>query len=113
MYPIGSNGASQAILDARVLTGCLKSHGADVARALAAYEAIRRPATAAVVLANREQGPEHCLTVVENRAPDGFERLEDVASHAELKDIADTYKRIAGFSVDALNTSPSLADRAY
>jgi len=113
MYPIGSNGASQAILDARVLTGCLKSYGADVARALAAYEAIRRPATAAVVLANREQGPEHCLTVVENRAPDGFERLEDVASHAELKDIADTYKRIAGFSVDALNTSPSLADRAY
>jgi 2-polyprenyl-6-methoxyphenol hydroxylase-like FAD-dependent oxidoreductase len=113
MYPIGSNGASQAILDARVLTGCLKSHGADVARALTVYEAIRRPATAAVVLANREQGPEHCLTVVENRAPDGFERLEDVVRYEELKDIADTYKRIAGFSVDALNTSPSLADRAY
>lgn len=113
MYPIGSNGASQAILDARVLTGCLKSYGADVARTLAAYEAARRPATAAVVLANREQGPEHCLTVVEDRAPNGFERLEDVVAHAELKEIADTYKRIAGFSVDALNNSPSLADRAY
>jgi 2-polyprenyl-6-methoxyphenol hydroxylase-like FAD-dependent oxidoreductase len=113
MYPIGSNGASQAILDARVLAGCLKSHPCDVARALTAYEAVRRPATSAVVLANREQGPEHCLTVVEDRAPNGFERLEDVIAYEELKEIADTYKRIAGFSIDALNSSPSLADREY
>jgi 5-methylphenazine-1-carboxylate 1-monooxygenase len=113
MYPIGSNGASQAILDARVLAGCLKAYGDDIARALAAYEAVRRPVTSAVVLANRQQGPEHCMTVVEDRAPNGFERLEDVVSHAELKEIADTYKRIAGFSVDALNKSPSLAHREY
>jgi hypothetical protein len=112
MYPIGSNGASQAILDARVLAGCLRSHS-DPAKALAAYESVRRPVTAAVVLANRVQGPEHCMTVVEARAPEGFERVEDVVAYAELQEIADKYKQIAGFSVDALNSSPSLAHLSY
>jgi 2-polyprenyl-6-methoxyphenol hydroxylase-like FAD-dependent oxidoreductase len=108
MYPVGSNGASQAILDARALTGCLLSH-ADPVRALAAYDEARRPATAAVVLANRSQGPEECMTLVEQRAPRGFERLSDVISDAELHAIADRYKRVAGFSVDELNQRPSLA----
>ena len=111
MYPVGSNGASQAILDARVLTGCLRSH-ADPLRALAAYEAARRPATTAIVLANRQQGPEECMTLVEQRAPGGFENLSDVISDAELAAIADKYKRLAGFSVDELNRRPSLASPA-
>ena len=109
MYPVGSNGASQAILDARVLAGCLRAD-ADPVRALAAYEAARRPATAAIVLANRSQGPEECMTLVEQRAPGGFERLSEVISDAELAAIADKYKRLAGFSVDELNRRPSLAE---
>jgi 2-polyprenyl-6-methoxyphenol hydroxylase-like FAD-dependent oxidoreductase len=109
MYPVGSNGASQAILDARVLAGCLRAN-AEPVRALADYEAARRPATAGIVLANRQQGPEECMTLVEQRAPHGFERLSDVISAAELAAIADKYKRLAGFSVDELNRRPSLAE---
>jgi 5-methylphenazine-1-carboxylate 1-monooxygenase len=52
MYPVGANGGSQAILDARVLAGELAV--ADPVEALARYEQRRRPATSSVVLANRE-----------------------------------------------------------
>jgi 2-polyprenyl-6-methoxyphenol hydroxylase-like FAD-dependent oxidoreductase len=112
MYPIGSNGASQAILDARVLAGCLRSRR-DPVEALAAYESVRRPPTTAIVLANRHQGPEECMTLAEQRAPAGFERIEDVVSHEELAAISSKYKRLAGFSVDELNQRPSLAHVAY
>ena len=57
MYPIGSNGASQAILDARVLARAIRGARSTEAGA-PAYEAERRPATAAIVLANRGNGPE-------------------------------------------------------
>ena len=67
MYPIGSNGASQAILDARVLAGCLRRHPDDVDLALARYESARRPATAAVVQANRGLGPELPMKIVHER----------------------------------------------
>jgi 2-polyprenyl-6-methoxyphenol hydroxylase-like FAD-dependent oxidoreductase len=113
MYPIGSNGASQAILDARVLAGCLRCHAGEPERALAAYEQVRRPATSAIVLANRRQGPEECMTLVEHRAPSGFERVEDVISQHELVAIADKYKKLAGFSIEELNQRPSLAHDQY
>jgi len=112
MYPIGSNGASQAILDARTLAGCFRCHR-DPLSALPAYEQARRPATAAIGLSNRKQGPEECMTIVEQRAPDGFERVEDVISHAELSAIADKYKQLAGFSMEELNQRPSLAHAEY
>ncbi len=110
MYPIGSNGASQAILDARALTGCLLAHPGDVELALERYEADRRPATAKIVTANRGMGPELPMQLVEERAPDGFERLQDVISDEELSEIADGYKRVAGFAVESLNARASLAD---
>jgi 2-polyprenyl-6-methoxyphenol hydroxylase-like FAD-dependent oxidoreductase len=110
MYPIGSNGASQAILDARALTGCLLAHEGDMEAALARYEADRRPATAKIVQANRGMGPELPMQLVEERAPEGFERLQDVISDDELNEIADGYKRVAGFAIESLNTRPSLAD---
>jgi 5-methylphenazine-1-carboxylate 1-monooxygenase len=106
MYPIGSNGASQAIIDGRVLTGCLLRHG--LVGGAAAYEAVRRPATAEVVLANRQLGPERPMAVVEERAPDGFSNLSDVISEDELTSMSEEYKRLAGFSVSALNDRPSL-----
>ena len=92
MYPVGSNGASQAVLDAASLAGHLA--GADPVEALAAYDAERRPATAEIVRANRAGGPERVIDLVEERAPGGFERLEDVATKAELEAIVGRYHTI-------------------
>ena len=107
MYPIGSNGASQAILDARVLTRELLAHGVGPA-ALEAYEAERRPATSKIVLANRGNGPEQVMQMVQERAPDGFARIEDVLSAAELEGAAAGYKRLAGFDVGELNSREAI-----
>lgn len=113
MYPIGSNGASQAILDARVLTGCLRSHPHDVSTALDRYDSIRRPATAAVVMANRGLGPETPMSLVEERAPDGFADIADVISPEEIQQVTEGYRRTAGFALTELNEGGSLADRSY
>ena len=102
MYPIGSNGASQGILDARVLAREILRLGPTTA-ALEAYEAERRPATARIVLANRGNGPEQVMQLVEQRAPDGYAWIEDVLTPAELEGTAAAYKQVAGFDKDALN----------
>ncbi len=107
MYPIGSNGASQAILDARVLAREIRVRGTTTA-ALQAYEAERRPATANIVLANRNNGPEQVMQSVEERAPNGFARIEDVLSAEELQEAAAGYKRIAGFDKEVLNNRPPI-----
>ena len=107
MYPIGSNGASQAILDARVLTREILAQG-EVPAALQAYEAERRPATTELVKLNRRNGPEQVMQLVEERAPDGFNVVTDVLSQQELEDIAANYKRVAGFQVEALNAKPPI-----
>jgi 5-methylphenazine-1-carboxylate 1-monooxygenase len=107
MYPIGSNGASQAILDARVLTREILAHGPTTA-ALMAYEAERRPATTDLVMLNRRNGPEQVMQLVEERAPDGYKVVTDVLSLKELEDIAANYKRVAGFQVEALNAKPPI-----
>jgi len=96
MYPIGSNGASQAILDASALTEALTSiHSTQ--DALAAYEHARLAATAAIVHSNRLQGPEAVMQLAEERAPNGFEKIEDIISNTEMESIATTYKQTAGF----------------
>ncbi|MGN6309903.1 MAG: flavin-dependent oxidoreductase [Xanthobacteraceae bacterium] len=110
MYPIGSNGASQAILDARVLTREILAQG-EVPAALQAYEAERRPATTELVKLNRRNGPEQVMQLVEERAPDGFNVVTDVLSQRELEDIAANYKRVAGFQVEALNAKPPIVPR--
>jgi 2-polyprenyl-6-methoxyphenol hydroxylase-like FAD-dependent oxidoreductase len=97
MYPIGSNGASQAILDARALANALADEK-DAGAALARYETERRPPTAKIVLSNREHGPECVLDFAEERAPDGFARVEDVFAPGELEGIAARYKQVAGFA---------------
>ena len=107
MYPIGSNGASQAILDAEALALALRDEP-DIPVALARYEAARRPATAAIVESNRQMGPERVMQIVEERAPDGFTQLYDVISRTELEDIAAQYKRIAGFDPATLNRTTGL-----
>jgi 2-polyprenyl-6-methoxyphenol hydroxylase-like FAD-dependent oxidoreductase len=110
MYPIGSNGASQGILDARVLTREILARG-ETPEALLAYEAERRPATTELVKLNRRNGPEQVMQLVEERAPDGFAIVTDVLSQRELEEIADNYKRVAGFQVDALNAKPPIVPR--
>ncbi|MCA9967323.1 MAG: flavin-dependent oxidoreductase [Anaerolineales bacterium] len=102
MYPIGSNGASQAILDAECLADELAS-GKPISEALEAYEAVRRPATAKIVQANRREGPDIILQIVEDRAPSGFERVEDVISAEELEAISSRYKQTAGFDLKQVN----------
>ncbi len=107
MYPIGSNGASQAILDARVLARCLRDHGV-TPEGLTAYDDARREAVNAVVLANRGDGPDKVLDVVAERAPEGFDRIEDVMSPEELTTMAAGYKKTAGMDVEALNAKPAI-----
>ena len=107
MYPIGSNGASQAVLDGRVLARAVREDGATPA-ALAAYEAERNPATARIVQANRGNGPEQVMQLVEQRAPEGFTAIGDVLSAEELEGAAAAYKRLAGFDRDALHARPPI-----
>ena len=107
MHPIGANGASQAILDGRVLAREIRNRGATV-EALAAYDEDRRNATTPIVLANRELGPERVLQMAEERAPKGFKEIHDVIEKDELELIANSYKRMAGFSIDELNGRPSI-----
>lgn len=97
MYPVGSNGASQAILDARCLSDLLTAK--PVEQALAAYEAVRRPATTEIVRTNRIGGPERVMDLIAARAPDGFARLRDVATQEELTGIVRGYAQLAGFEV--------------
>jgi 2-polyprenyl-6-methoxyphenol hydroxylase-like FAD-dependent oxidoreductase len=100
MYPIGSNGASQAILDADALEQAFATE-ADPEAALVAYESRRLPATAAIVRANRGNGPEQCMQLAEERAPNGFRRLEDVFAPGELEAMSKSYQVLTGLSPKA------------
>ena len=102
MYPVGSNGASQAVLDAMSLAGHLA--GSDDPRAgLAAYDEERRSATAAIVVANRSGGPEGVIDLIEERAPDGFDDINDVATPDELRAIVGDYHQMAGYAKEQVN----------
>ncbi|MEU6561225.1 flavin-dependent oxidoreductase [Nocardia nova] len=92
MYPIGSNGGSQAILDARVLAAELSAWGT-AATGLARYEAARREAVNAIVLANRDMPMDRIMHAVAERAPDGFDSIDEVLSPAELDAISAAYRR--------------------
>ena len=107
MYPRGSNGAGQAIVDARCLAGRIKRLGA-TGEALEQYEAVRGPATARVVLTNRSDPPDAILREVWQRSKGRrFSRIEDVISTAELLAISERYKKIAGFDRETLRARPS------
>ncbi|MFD0689216.1 flavin-dependent oxidoreductase [Actinomadura fibrosa] len=95
MYPMGSNGAGQAILDAVNLSAHLAAH-TDPAQALLAYQRDRLPATTEIVLRNRLGGPEQVIEEVERRAPDGFDRIEDVITPAELEAVVASYTQVSG-----------------
>jgi 2-polyprenyl-6-methoxyphenol hydroxylase-like FAD-dependent oxidoreductase len=108
MYPIGSNGASQGILDAEamadamVAAGC-PGRGADPAAAFGRYEEARREATGRIVLSNRQNGPDQVMQLAEERAPQGFAHVHDVIPRAELEAISARYKQLAGFAPAQVN----------
>jgi 2-polyprenyl-6-methoxyphenol hydroxylase-like FAD-dependent oxidoreductase len=98
MYPRGSNGAGQAILDARALADKLPQYP-NAVTALAAYEAERLPLTAEVVRMNRTDPPDAILREAWQRTGDKpFDRIEDVISREELAALSDRYKRVAGLA---------------
>jgi 2-polyprenyl-6-methoxyphenol hydroxylase-like FAD-dependent oxidoreductase len=97
MYPVGSNGASQAILDARMLADLLQRSEHPV-QALECYERDRLPKTADIVRMNRKGGPEMVIDEVEKRAPAGFADIEAVLSHASREAIVRGYAGRAGFA---------------
>ena len=106
MYPRGSNGSAQALIDGRTLATELATalgQGGDGRAALAAYEAQRRPATSRIVQTNRSAPPDLINIRVDELSGDRpFRHIDDLISQAELRQMSDDYKKIAGFSLDAL-----------
>ena len=108
MYPRGSNGAGQSILDARYMTGCFKRNGVNP-DALQDYDKERVAATGKVVLMNRANPPDTVLRVVyERTGGKRFNKIEDVISNTELQEILDNYKAVAGFQIKELAKRPSM-----
>ncbi|GGW63955.1 flavin-dependent oxidoreductase [Streptomyces lucensis JCM 4490] len=108
MYPAGSNGATQAVVDARVLARHLATRP-DAGEALRAYEDERRPQMTELQRSNRSMGPERVITLAHRRAPHGFEDVRDVFSEDELADISRGYAVTGKFDQDWVNTRPSLS----
>jgi 2-polyprenyl-6-methoxyphenol hydroxylase-like FAD-dependent oxidoreductase len=102
MYPVGSNGASQAILDARAVADLLRSADNPL-HALWAYERERLPMTAEIVRMNRRGGPEEVIDAVEERAPDGFLNIDDVLTLEQRRAIVRGYASAAGFAREQVN----------
>ena len=102
MYPSGSNGAAQAILDAGALTRALRTQ-ASVRDALRAYETERLEPTAEIVRLNREFAAERVLRLVDERCPPDCENIHDYVAREEMEAISRRYERLAGFDLNAVN----------
>jgi 5-methylphenazine-1-carboxylate 1-monooxygenase len=106
MQPIGAQAGSQAILDGRMLTAALLSDP-DPQAALQSYDRERRPVMNDIVIRNRKFGPEAALQLVEQRAPNGFHRIDDVVSRENLDAITRSFSAAAGLDVATVNGRPS------
>jgi 5-methylphenazine-1-carboxylate 1-monooxygenase len=103
MYPRGSNGGAQAIIDGRILMECLAGE-ADPVQALGKYEEIRRPVTSKIVMTNRATPPDMLIELADQRTGHRpFERLEDFISVEEMRAVLESYKRIAGYDESSLS----------
>jgi 2-polyprenyl-6-methoxyphenol hydroxylase-like FAD-dependent oxidoreductase len=99
MYPRGSNGSAQSLIDARTLADTLVAH-ADIKQALKAYEAVRAKAAAAVVRTNRQSPPDFINTTVERLVGDKpFDKLDHYITQDELRQLSENYKQVAGFTL--------------
>ena len=112
MYPTGSNGASQAIIDGRVLGAKLVEHGLTPA-ALTAYDEELCEKVSALILRNRGAGPFSLLNVIDDRCGGEFDQIDDVVPPKERDEIMSVYKKAAGFAIQTLNAaSPTIAPGA-
>jgi len=107
MYPTGSNGATQAIIDARVLGAALIEHGVTL-EALQAYDAKLREDINAVVLRNRGAGPFGLLNLLDERCGGVFDDIDKVIPPAEREAFMERYRSAAGFAMERLNAAPSI-----
>ena len=105
MYPTGSNGGSQAIMDARVLGAAMVEHGA-TPEALAAYDAKLCGPVSQLVLRNRGAGPFGLLNLVDERCGGTFDDIDDVIPPRERDEFMAAYKAAAGFAIESLNKAP-------
>ena len=105
MYPTGSNGASQAIVDARVLGAKLIEHGV-TADALNAYNAELCEPVSALVLRNRGAGPFGLLNLLDERCGGVFDDIDAVIPADERAEFMGAYKKAAGFAMERLNAAP-------
>lgn len=105
MYPVGSNGASQAIVDARVLGAAMVQHGINAA-ALGEYDNTLCAPISALVLRNRGSGPFALLSLAEERCGGEFDNIDEVISPDERNDFMKQYKQAAGFAIETLNQAP-------
>jgi len=106
MYPTGSNGATQAIVDARVLGAAIRAHGVSET-ALQAYDDQLCDAISGVVLRNRGAGPFGILNIVDERCGSVFDDINEVMSKAEMESFMAGYKQAAGYAIESLNSAPS------
>ena len=107
MFPTGSNGASQAIIDARKLGAALLKHGPNPSALAAVSDALCAP-IGQLQLRNRGDGPFGLLAMVDARCEGVFDNIDDVIPPQERADFMQTYKEAAGFARDAVNQSPPL-----
>ncbi|MGD9921552.1 MAG: flavin-dependent oxidoreductase [Pseudorhodoplanes sp.] len=105
MYPTGSNGGSQAIVDARVLGAAMVEHGV-TPDALAHYDEALCGPISQLILRNRGAGPFGLLNLVDERCGGTFDNIDDVIPAEERARFMAGYKAAAGFAIDALNTAP-------
>jgi 5-methylphenazine-1-carboxylate 1-monooxygenase len=105
MYPVGSNGASQAIVDARVLGAAMLKHGVGP-QALKAYDDQLCEPISALVLRNRGAGPFGLLGLVDDRCGGVFDDIDQVIPAAERDAFMARYKAAAGFAIETLNAAP-------
>ena len=109
MYPTGSNGASQAIVDARVLGASFLADGVTPA-ALRAYDDRLCAKVSELVLRNRSAGPFGLLNILNDRCDGVFDNIDDVIPQAERSEFMAKYKAAAGFAIDTLNkAAPTIA----
>lgn len=104
MYPTGSNGASQAIVDARVLGAVMLEHGVNV-KALKAYDALLCAEMSQLILRNRGAGPFGLLNLLDDRCGGVFDNIDDVIPKAERDEFMLRYKTAAGFAAEKLNAA--------
>lgn len=110
MYPTGSNGASQAIVDARVIGAKMVEHGV-TSEALAAYDAELCGPVSELVLRNRGAGPFGLLNLIDERSGGTFDHVDNVIPPEERAAFMAGYKQAAGFAITKLNAAPPLIER--